>query len=94
MHSYGICYDIAIMNKKNLIIRDPNILGGAPTIAGSRIPVVKILYLVREGLTLRQISKMYPHVSLKALEGTISELAQKVETQPYASKVSQTQASA
>lgn len=66
-------------------------MSGAPTISGTRIPVVKILYLVKEGLTLKEISKMYPHVGLRKLQGAISELAQKVETKPYGTQVSQTQ---
>lgn len=69
-------------------------MSGAPVIAGTRIPVVKILYLLKEGFTLKEIAKQYPHVGLIKLKGTISELAQKVETKPYGSQVSQAQTAA
>lgn len=79
---------------KTYITASPKIMSGAPVIAGTRVPVVKILYLLKEGLTLKEISKQYPHVGLKNLKGAISELAQKVETKPYGTQVSQAQATA
>ena len=69
-------------------------MNGAPVIANTRVPVVKILYLLKEGFTLKEISKQYPHVGLPKLKGAINELAQKVESKPYGTQVSQTQASA
>ena len=79
---------------KMYIISNPKIMSGAPVIANTRVPVVKILYLLKEGFTLKEISKQYPHISLQKLKGAISELAQRVETKPYGTQVSQAQASA
>lgn len=66
-------------------------MNGAPVIINSRVPVVKILYLLKEGFTLKEISKQYSHVGLQKLKGAISELAQKMETKPYGTQVSQAQ---
>ena len=80
------------MNK--YIISNPKILNGAPVIIKTRVPVVKILYLLKEGFTLKEISKQYPHVGIQKLKGAINELAQKVESKPYGTQVSQTQTAA
>ena len=69
-------------------------MSGAPVVAGTRVPVARIVYLLRDGFTMGQISKQFPHVGLKKLRGAINELAQKVETVPYAAQISQTQAAA
>ena len=79
---------------KTYIISNPKIMNGAPVIGNTRVPVVKILYLLKEGFTLKEISKQYPHVGLQKLKGAISELAQRVETKPYGTQVSQAQAAA
>lgn len=66
-------------------------MSGAPVITGTRVPVVKILYLLKEGYTLKEISKQYPHVGVQKLKGAIGELAQKVESKPYGKEISQVQ---
>ncbi len=76
---------------KIYITSDPEIMSGAPVIANTRVPVVKILYLLKEGFTLQAVSKQFPHIGLKKLQGAINELAQKVESKPYGAQVSQTQ---
>ena len=79
---------------KSYITSNPNVMNGAPVITSTRVPIVKILYLLKEGFTLMEISKQYPHVGLQKLKGAIGELAQKVESKPYATQVSQAQAAA
>ena len=53
------------MNK--YINSDPNILGGMPVIMGTRVPVARILSLLKEGYTLVAIHKQFDHISLKTL---------------------------
>ncbi|MBI2022207.1 DUF433 domain-containing protein [Candidatus Daviesbacteria bacterium] len=74
---------------KKYITSTPDIVGGAPVVAGTRVPIARILYLIKDGLTLEQIQEHYPHVSLETLRGVINELAQKVETKFYGQKISQ-----
>ena len=74
---------------KKYITSNPDIMSGAPCITGTRVPIARILYLIKDGLTLEQIQEHYPHVDLKTLQGVINELAQKVETKFYGQKISQ-----
>lgn len=79
---------------KTYITSSSKIMSGAPVIVGTRVPVARIVYLLKDGFTIDQISKQFPHVGLKKLRGAINELAQKVETIPCGTQISQTQATA
>lgn len=61
---------------KKYINVDPNIMGGTPVIAGTRVPISVILYRLKEGYNLEQIHDMYRHVSIKLLQKVIEELAE------------------
>ncbi|MDO8460973.1 MAG: DUF433 domain-containing protein [bacterium] len=61
---------------KKYIISDPQILSGRPVIAGTRIPVDQVLFLLKEGFTIEAIHEQYPHVSTATISGTVSEAAQ------------------
>lgn len=56
------------------IVSDPKILGGEPVIRGTRIPVQRIEFLLKQDFTISAIKNMYPHVPKKSLLGTISEI--------------------
>lgn len=60
------------------ITSTPNIMGGTPVIAGTRVPIAVILYRLKEGRTLKDIHKMYPWVELQKLEAVLDELANKL----------------
>ena len=65
---------------------DPSILSGTPVIAGTRIPISRIVFLFKEGYTLEDIHNEYDHVSVKKLEGLLEEMMQLVEKAQYGSK--------
>ncbi len=44
------------------IVCNPNILGGKPTLKGSRISVQLVLEWVASGATVSDILKKYPHL--------------------------------
>lgn len=75
---------------KKYITSTPNIMGGAPVIAGTRIPIAVILYRLREGYTINDLHDMYPWVPLKKLEAVLNELAEKMTYSPNGQKVLQT----
>lgn len=79
---------------KKYIVSKPDIMGGAPCIAGTRIPVEVILYRLKEGSSLKDLHKMYPWVELKKFEGVLGELAGKVSKLQDDQEVLQTQAAA
>ena len=63
---------------RHYIASDPGILNGKLVIAGTRIPISQILFLLKEGYTLQAVHGMYPNVSLIRLEGVLNELASSI----------------
>lgn len=63
--------------KKN-IISDPNIMGGSPVIAGTRVPISVIIYRLKDGYSIKQIHEMYSWVPFKKLEAVLDELAERL----------------
>lgn len=56
-----------MLEYKNLIISDPKIMLGKPTIKGTRITVVSILKKMSEGATIEDLKKLYPKLSEKEI---------------------------
>jgi len=44
------------------ISSDPDILSGTPVIKGTRVPIGRILFLLKDGYTLDAIHDDYPHI--------------------------------
>ncbi len=57
------------------ITSDPTILSGMPVIKGTRVPVGRILSLLKEGYMLEEIHTQFDHISLKTLQGALEEAA-------------------
>jgi len=68
------------MKKISYISSDPSIMRGALVITGTRIPIVRILFLIKEGYTLEQVREEYPQISLVTLQNVMEELASKINT--------------
>lgn len=58
---------------KGYIVSDPDILAGTPVIKGTRIPIARILHLLKQGYTLENIAEDYPHVDQKTISRAIDE---------------------
>ena len=67
------------MKKHKYISSDPSIMRGALVIAGTRVPMERILYMVSEGFTIDEIHNHYPWVSKKVFKAAIAELATKID---------------
>ncbi|OGE14258.1 hypothetical protein A3G14_04435 [Candidatus Curtissbacteria bacterium RIFCSPLOWO2_12_FULL_38_9] len=76
---------------KSYITSDPKILGGTPVIKGTRIPVSRIIFLLKEGYTVDAIHQDYPHVSVGLLETVIDEVANMIDSSRNDQKVSKVQ---
>ena len=61
-------------NKTVYIVKDKEIFGGAPVIAGTRIPAERLGWLVEQGYTEGTLRKEFPHVPKKVIRGALSEL--------------------
>lgn len=74
------------MRDSKYISSNPNIMSGKPVIAGTRIPIARILFLLKDGYTLEMIHEEYPHVSLKTLNRMVDELIEWVDNPIHAPK--------
>jgi uncharacterized protein (DUF433 family) len=78
---------------KKYISTDPEIMGGTPVIIGTRVPIEVILYRLKEGYTIAEISKLYPWVGKHKFEKVLEELAQRVSKSWDDEKILQAQTS-
>lgn len=76
------------------IVSNPQIMGGAPIIKGTRTPIEVVLYRFKEGNSIQAIYDMYPWITEQTLSGAIEEAIHTVTTTLYVEKATQTQASA
>jgi uncharacterized protein (DUF433 family) len=60
---------------KHYITSDPEIMNGQPYIVGTRIPISRILFLLKQGYTVDAIHEEYDWVDIAALNGAIDEAA-------------------
>lgn len=77
---------------KKYIVSKKGIMGGAPCIMGTRIPIAVIIQRLKEGYTVEAMHDGYPWVPLKNIEGAINELVEKLSSTKDAPKILQTQA--
>jgi uncharacterized protein (DUF433 family) len=59
------------MNTNNIITQDPDILGGKPIIAGTRMSVESILELLSSGMEIKEIIKEYPFLEKEQIKAAI-----------------------
>ena len=60
--------------KMRYVIKDEKILGGAPTIAGTRIPAERLAHLVEQGYEEKNIRREFPGVEVETIRGALKEL--------------------
>ncbi len=47
---------------KDIVYKDPDVLGGTPCFVGTRVPVAAILEYISLGWSIRDLKKSYPTV--------------------------------
>lgn len=70
------------------ITATPGIMSGQPVIAGTRIPISWIIFLLKQGYPLEAIHDQYPHVELDTLSKVIDEIVDIVNHSPDVKKIS------
>ena len=55
---------------------DPDILGGQLVIKNTRVPLQRILFLLKDGYNVEAIHEEYPHIERTTLVGALDELEQ------------------
>jgi len=58
------------------ISRRKEILGGAPVIAGTRIPIERVVWLYTHGYSEKKLHQEFPHVKIEKIRGALAESAQ------------------
>ena len=58
----------------------PEILSGMPVLTGTRVPVARILSLLKEGYMLEEIHHQFDHISIETLQGALGEAATIINT--------------
>lgn len=69
------------------ITSDPEIMGGQPVIKGTRVPISRIIFLLKEGYLLDAIHDHYPWIDIKIIEKAIDEIALIVNENFHAKKI-------
>jgi uncharacterized protein (DUF433 family) len=62
------------------IVSNPDLLGGQPTIAGTRLSVSHILACLSEGMTPEQIAVDYPGYIIEATSEVLKFASEKLES--------------
>lgn len=63
---------------KNLITKNPKILGGKPIISGTRMSVEVILEFLAGGMEIKDILREFPFLTREQIEAAINYAAKKV----------------
>ena len=79
---------------KKYITSKSDVIGGAPVVIGTRIPIAVIIQRLKEGSTVKEIHAGYSWVPLKTIEGAINELVKRLSSPKDAPEILQTQAAA
>ena len=56
-----------ITDSSDIIVKDPDILGGTPVIQGTRIPISLLVRLIKVGYPDKVISHEYPSLTIKKI---------------------------
>jgi uncharacterized protein (DUF433 family) len=68
---------------QNWITSDPGILGGKPTVRGTRLSVVFLLGLLAQGWSQEQVLENYPQLTDEALRAALSYAQQSLEQERF-----------
>jgi len=76
------------------ITSTPGIMSGKPVIVGTRVPISRIIFLLKQGYPLEAIHDQYPHIALETLSKAIDEIVDIVNRSLDVTKISQVQVTA
>lgn len=68
---------------KDRIVTDPDILVGKPTIKGTRISVELILGWLANGWTYEQVIEAYPHITNEDIQAALAYAADRLREDEY-----------
>ena len=63
---------VGLMEWRNRIVADPNVLVGKPVIKGTRISVELVMELLAAGYSAEQVLKQYNHLTLDDIHACLA----------------------
>ncbi len=72
-----------MLNWRERIVSDPNILVGKPVIKGTRISVELILGWLANGWTYEQLLEAYPHITREDILAVLAFAAERLREEEY-----------
>lgn len=66
-------------------------MSGDPVIAGTRIPIARIVYLLSQGYSVQALHDDYPWVKKTVFKGVIDEIVEIINNSPDVTKITQVQ---
>lgn len=69
----GQAYVSHVVNAKDLITTDPDILGGTPVFKGTRVPVKTLFDYLENNYTLAEFVECFPSVSREAARAMLEK---------------------
>ena len=70
------------MTEQHFIVRNPNVQGGSPVIVGTRITITRLLFLLKQGYSIDQITNEFD-IDKDILEGAIGTIIEHAEHGEY-----------
>ena len=55
---------------------DKNIMSGTPSSKGTRVPIQRIVFLLKQGYNIYGLHEEFPHIDMKILQGVMDEVSQ------------------
>ena len=65
--------------RNSFLTRDERILGGALIIKGTRLPAALLFQMIADGMTTKDIQKIYPYLSDSKIRLSILQAAHKLD---------------
>ncbi len=70
-----------VISKQELIIsRDPEVMGGTPVFAGTRVPVQALIDVLAAGRSIAEFKEGFPRVTDEQITGLLRRIGEIVQT--------------
>jgi uncharacterized protein (DUF433 family) len=68
------------MDSGDVVIRDPEIMGGTPVVRGTRVPTAVIFENLADGMTIEEILAEWPSLTRSLVEELLQQAARRFTT--------------
>ena len=79
---YSLHTDKAMESRNTIIVRDPDILGGAPVFRGTRVPLQALFDPLEGGETIEEFLEGFPGVTREMAIAALEQAQQLLSSKP------------